>query len=190
MNIFKLSTTTLAQSLLGMELIHDSNEGVTGGIITDVEAYLGLKDEAAHAYSGKITRRTELMYGPSGHACLYHIRGKNLMLNITSGKIGVPEIVFIRQIQPTIGIDLMLKRRKYCVQYGTENDFRGNKIKNLTNGPGKLCQAMGITTDYHGHFLLNEPLYIQPHSNNHGGVINGPRINIKENKDALLRYYI
>src|SRR5690606_27036302 len=138
MDIFGLPTTELAQRLLGLELVHETKEGCAGGIITEVEAYLGLQDVASHAYTSNKTLRTKVMHEAPGRLCQYHIRSKNLVLNITSGDKGVPEIVFIRSIVPTIGIDLMLQRREFCVQYGHKNDFSKSKIKNLTNGPGKL----------------------------------------------------
>lgn len=192
MDIFNLPTIKLAHKLLGMELIHESTQGITAGIITEVEVYLGLQDSAAHAYSGNRTKRTELMYGPPGHLCLYCIRGNNIMLNITSGKIDTPEIVFVRALRPSTGIDLMLERRKYSVQYSKLNDFKGSKIKNLTNGPGKMCQAMGITKEFHGHYLGNKPLYLKE------SIINpvikeSARVNIHkkdESAKSLLRFYI
>ncbi len=178
--LFELSTLGLARQILGMELINKTQEGITAGIIVEVEAYLGLQDKASHAYSGNVTKRTSLMYGESGIICLYNIRGMNIMLNIVSGKIGIPEIIFIRAIQPTKGQNLMICRRSRNLQFGSPNDFSGNKILNLTNGPGRLCCALGISKDLNGKRIgecslsLEESTYIVRNKD----IVQGPRINI------------
>jgi len=126
---------TVAKELLGKVLVHQSIEGITAGRVVEVEAYRGPEDKAAHSYGGRKTPRNDVMYGEKGHAYVYFIYGMYFCINATAGdREGKPEAVLIRALEPVIGQDLMEKRR-------------GAKAKpaNLTNGPGRLCMAMGIT---------------------------------------------
>lgn len=140
-DFFQLPTLTLCLGLLGKELIH---QGV-GGYIVEVEAYIGPDDRAAHTYGGRRTARTEVMYGPPGKAYVYTIH-RHYCLNVVSGKQGNPEAVLLRGLEPTKGIDRMIERR------GRED--------HLTDGPGKLCQALSITKEQYGWDLLQAPLWI------------------------------
>ena len=141
-----LSTEEVAKQLLGLKLISETPKGITSGWIVETEAYLGSIDRAAHTYKYRKTPRVKAMYDQAGTIYLYSMRG-HILLNIVTKEVGNPEAVLIRGIQPDRGFELMKKRR-------------GQKGYNLTNGPGKLSQAMGITMAEYGRSITKPPLYI------------------------------
>jgi DNA-3-methyladenine glycosylase len=142
----------VAKALLGKTLVHETLEGVTSGIIVETEAYLGPEDKASHAYGNRRTGRTKTQFGPKGHAYVYLIYGMYHCFNVISGAIpGKPEAVFFRSVEPLEGIELMKKRRPTAKC----------KTTNLTNGPSRLCMAMGITKKQNGADLCMLPLYIR-----------------------------
>ena len=170
----------VAHDLIGKILVHDSNEGRTSGIITETEAYKGPEDKAAHSYGGRRTSRTEAMYLTGGHAYIYLIYGLHFCFNVTANTAGKPEAVLVRALEPLDGEDLMKSRRK------TQDR------KNLCNGPGKLCAAMGITRELYGADLCGTELYILD-SGIHAEITTSPRINIdyaEEYRDVLWRFSI
>lgn len=139
-------TLTVARELLGAKLIHISNGEKLVGLITETEGYIGEDDLACHAKAGR-TKRTDPMYGPPGHAYIYFTYGNHWMFNVVTEKENYPAAVLIRAIQPSEGIELMMKRR----------------LGRDTFGPGKLTQAMGITKSQN-YFDLTEstsPLRIE-----------------------------
>lgn len=142
----------VARELIGKELVHCSSAGVTSGVIVEAEAYMGVTDPASHAFGGLRSKRTEIMYRPGGHAYVYLIYGMYNCMNITVQKEGVPEAVLIRALQPVLGTEIMRARR------GLKNP---KSQVNLTNGPGKLCQAMGIGADLYGADLCEKRLFVQ-----------------------------
>ena len=135
-----------AQDLLGKLLVHKTAEGIPGGVIVEVESYIGPDDKGSHAYLNKRTERTEIQYGPGGFAYVYSIYGMHYCFNVVTNRTEKPEVVLVRAIEPIMGIELMQKRRK------TDN------IRNLCNGPGKLCQAMTITKEQYGYDLCSSEL--------------------------------
>lgn len=143
------SGLTVARDLIGKQLVHMSPEGITKGIIVEVEAYMGPNDAAAHSYQGRHTARTAIQYGAGGHSYIYTIYGMHTCMNVVAAGEGVPESVLIRALQPTEGISLMQKRRQK------------QSVRELCNGPGKLCQAMGITRAHYGIDLCGEELFIE-----------------------------
>ena len=139
---------TVARELIGKLLVHDSQEGITSGIIVETEAYRGPEDKAAHSYAGKRTARTEIMYHEGGLAYVYLIYGMHCCFNVTASLPGKPEAVLIRALEPLEGLGIMTRMR------GISDTLR------LTNGPGKLCQAMGITREHYGADLCGNEIYI------------------------------
>lgn len=176
------SALEVAPELLGLILVHKSQEGITKGKIVEVEAYLGPLDPAAHSYRAPRSSRTIIQYGEGGYGYIYLIYGMYYCMNIVTNEIEIPEVVLIRALEPVDGIDLMKIRR------GTD------KIKNLCNGPGKLCQAMGIDKSLYGVDLCKEILYLeQPKKKELIEVETSKRINIDyagEAKDYPFRYTI
>jgi len=181
----KHDTLSLAKQLLGCELVHESPEGCTAGIIVETEAYL-TGDPACHAYRKK-TVRNAAMFGPAGSVYVYLIYGMYHCVNIVSAEEGKGEAVLIRALEPTDGVELMQLRRA---------ERKGNKPKayslhELCNGPAKLVQAMGITLAGHnGSSLLGEELYITPPKQVDFEVVTTTRIGITQGADLPYRFYI
>jgi DNA-3-methyladenine glycosylase len=141
---------TVARECIGKVLVKASPEGVTSGRIVEAEAYRGPQDRAAHSWKGRRTKRTEAMFGPAGHAYVFLIYGLHSHFNVVAGQPGEPHAVLIRAIEPIAGIGLMAQRR------GLSPERR-----ELTNGPGKLCSALGITlTDYGADLCRPGPLFL------------------------------
>jgi DNA-3-methyladenine glycosylase len=177
-SFFQLQTETLARLLLGKKLIYETTEGLCSGIIVETEAYLNENDPACHASRGK-TKRNAVMFGPPGRAYVYFIYGNHFCFNVVSGKEGKGEAVLIRALQPVDGIPIMKRRRATT------------ELVSLTNGPGKLCQAMGITIDDNGRKLDQKPLYIAEHMHiEPAEIVSTTRIGISQAKEKLLRFYL
>jgi DNA-3-methyladenine glycosylase len=142
-------TEEVARDLLGAVLECHSPEGVSSGRIVETEAYVGEHDEACHAAAGR-TRRTEPLYGAPGVAYVYFIYGMHWCVNAVTRAVGEPSAVLIRALEPLDGIDLMRRRRP-----GSRTD------RDLTNGPGKLCAALGISGVHNALPLHRPPLLIR-----------------------------
>ncbi|WP_353947515.1 DNA-3-methyladenine glycosylase [Sporolactobacillus sp. Y61] len=141
------STPDIARSVLGKQLVYEHPEGIMSGYIVEAEAYLGQKDSAAHAYKGRRTPANEALYGPPGTIYIYLLHGR-AMLDIAVQKKEVPQGILIRAIEPLDGRDLMEKNRK---KHGFE----------LTNGPGKFMEALGIhDKSLNRKHMGDAPLYI------------------------------
>jgi DNA-3-methyladenine glycosylase len=178
-------TLTLSQRLLGCELVHESPEGTTAGIIVETEAYL-TGDPACHAYRRK-TVRNAAMFGPAGTLYVYLIYGFYYCMNVVTGPEEVGEAVLIRALEPTEGIDLMGERRN--LDPTTKSGLRG-----LTSGPGKLVIAMGIER-YHNFLSLTEPgsdssVFIRPRILNDFEMVTTTRIGITRGADLPYRFYV
>lgn len=139
----------VSRNLIGKVLCSHINTNFTSGIITETEAYCGRNDKACHANNGLRTGRTEVMYGEPGHAYIYLCYGIHHLLNVVTNQKGFADAVLIRAIRPLDGIEIIKERR------GIKNQ------KNLTNGPGKLTQALGISTDLNKTHLSEPPLWIE-----------------------------
>jgi DNA-3-methyladenine glycosylase len=135
--------------MLGTVLECETEDGLASGIIVETEAYLGEHDLACHAAAGR-TARTEALYGPPGTSYVYFIYGMYWCFNAVTREEGLPSAVLVRALEPLDGIALMHKRRP--------------RIKNdvdLTNGPGKLCTALGIVGSMSGQSLRRKPVRIR-----------------------------
>lgn len=134
-NFFTRNTVQVARDLLGTRLVKIENGKRIGGIICEAEAYRGEEDQGCHAKAGR-TARTQVMYGPAGHAYVYFTYGMHWMLNTVCEDEGFPAAVLIRAIWPVEGVQMIKARRSPQPQ------------KFWTNGPAKLCQALGIDGSY------------------------------------------
>lgn len=161
---------TVARELIGKKLVTNLNEGISGGIIVETEAYMGKIDAAAHTFRGK-TERTRIFYGMGGFVYVYLIYGRNFCTNVVANVENVPEAVLIRALQPTDGIELMKIRR------GKQN------LRDLCSGPGKLSQALGVTKNFYGEDLCGEKIFIET-TNFQFKVTATKRININYAGDA------
>lgn len=179
-------TRSLAQKLLGCELVHNSPDGTTSGIIVETEAYLQ-DDPACHAYQ-KRTARTEPMYGVPGTIYVYLIYGMYQCFNIVSREEGCGEAVLVRALEPKEGIELMEMRRQNSKRVGLQ---RPVSLRELCRGPGKLVLPMGIDRAVHnGLSLTDSNLYLKPSLQDGIEVDVSKRIGITQGADLLYRYSI
>ena len=161
---------TISQELLGKVLCTNFHGELTNGIIVETEAYAGITDKASHAYGGKRTKRTEIMYAPGGCAYIYLCYGIHHLFNVITGKENIPHAVLIRAIEPQDGLKIMLQRR--------------NKKKadhTLTAGPGSLSQALDITIENSGVSLTGNLIWLEDQNiyyKNHD-IIARPRVGVQ-----------
>jgi DNA-3-methyladenine glycosylase len=168
-SFFARSVHTVAPDLIGVTLLVDG----VGGLIVEVEAY-DQEDPASHAYRGR-TSRNAVMFGPAGHAYVYRSYGIHWCLNLVCADTGVPEAALIRALEPTAGIDEMRRRR------GTDD------VRALCSGPGKLCQALGISREHNGLPLDRAPFKLNPRTQI-PKILSGPRIGITRATELSWRY--
>lgn len=134
---YRQNTLQVARELLGQRLVRVENGLRLAGIISEAEAYRGEEDQACHARAG-LTKRTKVMYGQPGHAYVYFTYGMHWMLNFVTEAEGYPAAVLIRAILPVEGLDRIAVRRANI------------PAQSWTNGPAKICQALGINGSQHG----------------------------------------
>jgi DNA-3-methyladenine glycosylase len=177
-NLLELDTLSVAKNLLGHTLVHESEEGITAGIIVETEGYLQ-GDPACHAYRKKSVRNAP-MFGEAGTVYVYQIYGMHFCVNISTNKKDVGEAVLIRALEPTIGIELMQERRQT------------NILKNLCSGPGKLVQALGIHKQMNDWHILESDLKIIPPKVQitDNEIITTTRIGITQGADLPYRFYV
>lgn len=149
-NYFNTETTeNVAQYLLGMYLEHETPAGKLGGYIVDCEAYLGPDDEAAHSYGMRNTPRVRAMYEKPGTIYLYTMH-THLILNMITQPEGIPQGVMIRGIEPAEGVEQMILNR------------HGRTGAAISDGPGKLVEALGITRELYGESIFTSSLHLIP----------------------------
>jgi len=172
------ATELVARELLGSVLEHRTSEGTVRGRIVETEAYLGPHDPACHAAAG-LTARTRTLHGPPGHAYVYFIYGMHWCFNAVTREAGHGSAVLIRALEPVSGLALMRRRR----DVGRDED--------LTSGPARLCEALGIDKKQDGarldrgklRILLGDPVPDE-------GVLVTPRIGIRKAADWPLRFLV
>lgn len=197
-SFYRTDAVTLARALLGKALVRQTPNGPLVGLISETEAYRGVIDKASHAYNGgspegKRTPRTETMFLPGGHAYVYLIYGIYTCVNLTAGEEGNPEAVLIRSAVPAFGWERMLDqyaafqgKRKRAVP--SVEKFR-KKPALLTEGPGRLCAAMGIdrTLDKTNVTQADAPLLVTDVGLVPAfGVGTSPRVGIEYAEEAAL----
>ncbi len=155
----------VARECIGKVLVHRTAQGVAAGRIVEAEAYRGPLDLAAHSARG-LTRRTAAMYGPPGYAYVFLLYGISWAMNLVTTADGEPHAVLIRAIEPIRGIDLMARRR-----------HKPPHSRELTNGPGKLTNALAITGADYGRDLCGGRLYLEHCELPVGPIGRSPRIN-------------
>jgi DNA-3-methyladenine glycosylase len=159
---------TVARDLLGKLLVVPGpDDQRVSGMIVEVEAYRGPEDRASHAYGGRRTRRTETMYQQGGVAYVYFVYGMYYQFNVVSNIVDIPHAILVRALEPVEGIELMRERR------------HSHPDHNLTNGPGKLCLAMGIDRDLDKADLLGDRVWLEEYRKiRPAHIARGPRIGI------------
>lgn len=177
-SFYSRPTRQVAKDLLGQILVNQTPQGTASGRIVEVEAYLPKNDPGCHAARGK-TPRNQVMFGHAGHAYVYFCYGNHYLFNVVTEKNGIPGAVLIRALEPVEGAGLMAKRRGRL-----DVADRG-----LTNGPGKLVQALGIVKQHNGVQLWKKPVYLQKATRQEAiGVTT--RIGITEGSELPLRFYL
>ncbi len=182
-DFFEAPTEQVARALLGKILLHRLDRDLLAGRIVETEAYLGEQDAAAHAASGR-TARNAVLYGPPGHAYIYHIYGMHQCLNVSCLPDGVPGGVLLRALDPLAGLNRMRRNR------GLQADAPARK---LASGPGNLCLAFGITrANDNGRDLtqLDGLLGFYDDGFHCGEILAGPRVGIRKAADLPLRFFL
>ena len=172
-------TEIVARELLGCILECRSADGVASGRIVETEAYLGEHDLACHAAAGR-TQRTEPLYGPPGIAYVYFIYGAHWCFNAVTRQKDLPSAVLVRALEPLQGLESMRRRRSAA-----------RRDVDLTNGPGKLCAALGIDARHNALPLQAPPITIrsgEPVADDQ--VLITPRIGIRESAEWPLRWIV
>lgn len=174
---------TVGRELLGKIIVKKDSEGnIFSGRITETEAYMGAVDKASHSYGNRKTKRTEVMYKEGGHSYVFLIYGMYECFNVTVSCEGNPEAVLIRGVEPLENKEIMFKKRKV------------KKEKDISNGPGKLTKALGITREDNGTDLVtDENLWLEDDGYKTENIIETTRIGIEyAEEDALKpwRFYI
>jgi DNA-3-methyladenine glycosylase len=178
-HFYDRETEIVARELLGATLECRTSDGVASGRIVETEAYLGEHDAACHAAAGRTERKSPL-YGRPGIAYVYFIYGVHWCINAVTRAEGLPSAVLIRALEPVRGVKLMRERR-------------GNppRDRDLTNGPGKLCEALSIDGKMNWSSLQRGPVVIREATRvTDASVIVTPRIGIRKAADWPLRYII
>jgi len=183
---YKQDAVSAAKKLLGKLLIREIGDKLIITKIVETEAYLGAEDKASHAFANNRTKRTKVMFKEGGYAYIYLIYGMYYLLNIVTGKENSPEAVLIRAIEPVKGLDLIKKNR----------NIKSNRLADLTNGPGKLTQALNIDKSFNNYDLVEgDKLYLgEDTENNESPIVkSAKRINIdyaEEYRHKKWRFYI
>jgi DNA-3-methyladenine glycosylase len=161
----------VARECIGKVLVHRTPEGEAAARIVEAEAYRGPLDLAAHSSRG-LTRRTAAMFGPPGFAYIYLLYGISWALNLVVASEGEPHAVLIRAVEPVRGIELMARRRG-----------KPEQSRDLTNGPGKLTQALAITGADYGRDLCGAVLFLETSDRETVRIGRSPRINVDYSGD-------
>ncbi|SFD60657.1 DNA-3-methyladenine glycosylase [Chitinophaga sp. CF118] len=170
----------IARELLGKIIVTQFDGIVTSGRIVEVEAYAGVKDKASHAFGGRRTARTEIMYHPGGTAYVYLCYGIHHLFNIVTNERDIPHAILVRAVEPLEGIsDMLIRTGKKKADY------------TLTKGPGNVSKALGLATKHTGCTLLHDEIiiasdgFVPPSSD----IAATPRIGVDyAGEDALLPY--
>ena len=174
----------VARQLLGCRLVVREADGArASGTIVEAEAYMGPEDKAAHSYGNRRTARTETMFGQGGTAYVYFIYGMYYQFNVVTNRRDVPHAILLRALEPVEGIERMRERRPV------------KRERDLTSGPGKLCQALGLDRSFNGEDLLGERVWIESSERRlaPGRIASGARIGIdyaEEYKEKPWRFWI
>ena len=187
---YNRSAIDVANDLLGKVLVREVDGRILKGKIVETESYIGAIDKACHAYNGRRTKRTEILYSDCGVAYVYFIYGLYHCFNVVTNEKDVAEAVLIRAIEPLNEFDYISQVR-YKKQF---KELSKTQIKNLTNGPSKLCLAYLIDKDLNGDKLYEQgKIYLEESDENDFEIVKTKRIGIdyaEEAKDFLWRFYI
>jgi DNA-3-methyladenine glycosylase len=170
----------LSRDLIGKYLFTCIDGELTGGYIVETEAYAGVIDKASHAYGGRLTPRTQTMYMQGGVSYVYLCYGIHEMFNIVASAEGRPHAILIRAIEPTDGLDVIMRRRNMEIVR-----------PNITKGPGSVAKALGISRKINAVSLQSDTIWVEDRGLTFANesVAAGPRIGVGyAGDDALLPY--
>jgi len=188
-DFYRKDTLLVAKNLLGKVLVHEINGKKLSGKIVETEAYKGIIDKAAHSYGDRRTKRTEALYGPCGFSYVFMIYGMYCCFNVVTERQDIPEGVLVRALEPLTCLEDMSLNR-----YEKSYDLLSkSQIKNLTNGPGKLCKALLIDKNHNKKDLCKSDLYIEDSNIENFNIKSSRRIGIdyaEEAADYPWRFYI
>ena len=188
---FNRDPRKVARALLGKLLVRKTPRATLAGRIVETEAYLGENDAAAHAASGK-TARNFVLFGPPGFAYVYFVYGNHYCLNVSCLPDGVPGCVLFRALEPVAGIEEMAVARGIEIG-GPDNLRKITWLRQIASGPGRLCQALGITRERDNGKNLTGPrsdLRIMDDGHRARKVLVTPRVGITKSIEHPLRYVI
>lgn len=177
---FERDPRVVARALLGQRLVHRRDGVVVAGIIVETEAYLGVRDRAAHTFGGRRTDRNASMWLRGGHVYVYQIYGMHYCMNVVAGNEEQPVAVLVRALEPDLGLEKMRHRRPAA-----------RRDVDLCSGPGKLCAALGIDRTQDGADLPRHPdLWIEATRSRalpRSKIVAGPRVGIDYAGDWVQR---
>ena len=191
-------TLIVAKDLLGKYLVRQLGQIMLIGKIVEVEAYLGEKDPASHAYRGKTTRN-EVMFKNGGHLYVYFTYGMHFCANIVTEEEGIGHAVLLRAVEPIKGIEVMKRKRKFTRQKDPPDSWRASSgqasdemdYRMLTNGPAKLCQAFGIERTENGTDLLGSVIFLSEGEKTPPSyIVSTTRIGITNGSEKKWRFYL
>lgn len=170
-------SVVVAREILGWRLyVREKDNSLTGGVIIETEAYKE-DDAASHSFGGK-SLRNEAMFMAAGHIYVYFIYGKHWCMNIVTGAVNDGQAVLIRAIRPTDNLQLIRKRRHNIAD------------KELTNGPAKVCQALGVTGADNSRMIGGNRFVLMPPDKAPNKISASPRIGISKGKEELWRFVL
>lgn len=191
-DFFARDTLIVAKELLGKVIVREIDGVRLSGKIVETEGYIGSIDKASHAYGGKKTPRVEPLYGEPGISYVFSIYGMYECFNVISKEKGSPEGILIRAVEPIDGLEKIAQNR-FSKSYDT---LTAKEIKNLTNGPSKLCIALEINKKVHNFMDLvsSKELYIEDGDIiNSSDIVETTRIGIDYAEEAVdfpWRFYV
>ncbi len=174
---FEGYTPSVARALLGTVLVRVADGERLSGTIVETEAYRGAKDPASHAYRGK-TKRNAVMFGEGGHAYVYFSYGFHWCLNLTTEPVGRPGAVLVRAIEPIEGLEQMLRNRSLVSD------------EHVTDGPGKLTQALRIDSGLDGEDLVTSDRLFVEEGKRVEGVGSSSRVGIRRGVEFKWRFFV
>ena len=179
-DFYERPTADLARDLLGKILVHRLAGDTLAGVIVETEAYLGHGDKAAHAARG-LTKATEVIFGPPGHAYVYLCYGMYECLNLVAERDREAGCVLIRALEPLCGLREIQRRRP-----------KARRARDYASGPGKLTLAMGITREHNGADVTRGSLSVRAwrENNRPPDIVTSTRIGISVSTALPLRFYV
>lgn len=176
---FRRPAEVVARDLLGMVVVSTAGNQPTTARIVETEAYLGYDDPASHGYLHRRNSRNQALFGPPGSWYVYLSYGMHWCANLVCQRTGLASAVLLRALEPLDGVEVMRRRRGPVLD------------KDLCSGPGKLCQALGITRDLDGKRMAqSETVVHRPRSNEDTTIVVTPRIGITKAADWPLRFVV